>query len=331
MAEQWHIDEPQVIDVDGDHERITKIVVAIVGGHVDLVSHTANPDSTNGSSSDRQGARIEVSSVHGLPLEVTRNGSTLRVMHGKLDDATGSTIIDMLRRRAGSGTVPTAVVSVAIPAQAKAHVNTLCASVVASGLTQGLSVNTVSGELTVNDVRPKLSLNTVSGAAECVGIGGALRLNSVSGDVTVHGSSLDRARINTVTGDVALDLTDSRVRVRSSSVSGDVTVRAPLTGYAVTAHVLSGQVVVDGTSVDAPDNAGPKTPRQARAGDESLALDARSVSGSLVVLRADSPTEQPDSAETPQDARPEDLPRSTGTPQDAVDPGPGADGQQDQA
>jgi hypothetical protein len=89
--------------------------------------------------------------------------------------------------------------------------------------------------------------------------------------------------INTVSGDITLDLVNSAAQIKSTSVSGDVTVRAPHRGYDVTANTASGQVVIDGHNID-------KRSRPAGIrltdGDGSLRLKANAVSGSVVVLKA---------------------------------------------
>ena len=60
MAEQWLVDGPRVIDVGSDRERVEKVVVGIIGGRVNVVTHD-----------DGYGARVEVSNVEGLPLRVS--------------------------------------------------------------------------------------------------------------------------------------------------------------------------------------------------------------------------------------------------------------------
>ena len=87
---------------------------------------------------------------------------------------------------------------------------------------------------------------TVSGTVDGDNLTGSASVNSVSGMVTLQRSSLPDVKINTVSGDIALDLTSGSSRIRSNSVSGDVTVRAPLSGFDVEANTASGSIVVDG-------------------------------------------------------------------------------------
>jgi hypothetical protein len=323
MTEHWQVEGPRVIDVGGEQQRVTKVIVAIVGGHVDVLGHapetgTATPEDGDTIPGGPHGARVQVTSVQGLPLRVSWDGSTLRVMHVKETD---ETVLDALKRLIGARGVPTAVVTVSVPAQCRANVNTVSASVLASGLHRGLTVNTVSGEATVSEVGPTLTLHTVSGAAECAAVDGEASIATVSGDVLLHSSALTRAAVNTVSGTVGLDLTQGQVTVRSSSVSGDVTVRAPFTGYAVGASTMSGQVVVDGTALTRPSEG---NTRSARAGDESLVVKANSVSGNIVVLRSQPQDASPHQA-SPQPA-PQDAPESPPAPGSPAAPPPSEPG-----
>jgi DUF4097 and DUF4098 domain-containing protein YvlB len=82
---------------------------------------------------------------------------------------------------------------------------------------------------------------------------------------------------------VTLDLTNSMTTIGSTSVSGDVTVRAPHDGYDVKASTASGQVVIDGRTIDK--HSRPAGGRLSE-GAGSLRLKANAVSGNVVVLKA---------------------------------------------
>jgi hypothetical protein len=278
--QQWQVDGPRIIEVGDPQERVAALQVAIVGGHVGVVTHDDSPV-----------ARLEVAEVEGPPLTVSWDGRTLRVLHGK--DATDS-VIAALRRLIEEPGRHRAEVSLSMPAHARTTISTVSASVVAGGLRAGLTVNTVSGEVALHDVSGRTKLNTVSGAAECVGLDGDVKLNTVSGAITVQDSRIGAAKLNTVSGEITLDLRNGRATLASNSVSGDVTVRAPYTGYAVTATSATGQVVVDGRLL-----AKGRSPGTLTDGDGSLQISANSVSGSVVVLRAAA-----SGPPTPQDAPP---------------------------
>lgn len=301
MAEQWDVDGPRILEIGGEQQPVQKVVVGIVAGSIDLV---ADPQA--------ESARVEVAEVVGLPLRISWDGSTLKILHGKQEQ---SSVLDTVKQLFSGGTPPLARISVAAPAAARATINTVSAPVVVAGLRRGLAVNTVSGGATITDITGDLKLNTVSGDAECTDLDGAVNLNSVSGQITVTASAVASAKANTVSGDIALDLTGGRLQLRSNSVSGDVTVRAPLTGYAVTASSMSGHVVVDGQNVAK----GADGNRTIRFGDELLVVKANSVSGNVVVLRA---------TQAPQDTPPSPAGPWSSTPQDAAAPAtPPADAQ----
>ncbi len=328
MAESWEVDGPRVIDIGGAGERVAKVVVALIGGQVDVVTHE-----------DSDGARVEISRVDGLPVRVSWDGRTLKVMHGKPAD-TG--VLEALRQFVDQSSAQRADVSISVPATAKATISTVSAPIVASGLRRGVTANSVSGDLTVNDIQGPSTLNTVSSSTECAELVGDLRVNTVSGAVTVQSSWIEHARLNTVSAEVALDLRNGRLDVQANAVSGDVTIRAPFTGYAVTAASATGQVVVDGQSLRGGRRGGMPSADPTgqtgtlRSGDESLTLKANSVSGSVVLLRAGGasdpraaagPDPQDAAAATPAGAAtptPQDAPRSApvSAPQDAPVPPP---------
>jgi len=148
-----------------------------------------------------------------------------------------------------------------------------------------VKANTVTGVITLDEITGNVDANTVSGDIECHGLDGDFKGNSISGALTVQASRLGQIKLNTVSGDIALDLTDGRAQIQSNSVSGDVTVRIPRGGgYDVAAHTASGHVVIDGKSMngDTPYQRG----GQLSDGDKALVIKANSVSGNVVVLRA---------------------------------------------
>lgn len=297
MAEQWEIDGPKVLDIGGEGETVLRLKVGLVGGHVDIVTHD-----------DSSTARLEVHEVTGRPLQVTWTGSTLRVSHVPED---GDNLFETLKQRFASlgNQRLSARVSLSVPSTAEVSVSTVSADALVNGVRAEVRANTVSGGLTLDDIAGDVRANTVSGEVECHGLSGNFTGKSVSGPVTVQASRLGAIKLNTVSGDIALDLTSGAAQISSNSVSGDVTVRIPAGGgFDVTAHTASGQVVIDGKRVTLP---GSKRPGgQLSEGDRALAIKANAISGNVVVLRAAG-------GAAPQD-RPQDSPRDTpqDTPQD---------------
>jgi hypothetical protein len=283
-----------VLDIGDEDERVTRLEVGVVGGRVDVVTHDDSPT-----------ARVEVTEVEGLPVRVTWDGGTLRVIHGRDNDAN---LMEMLRKTFESFGRNRVKVSISVPVETRASVSTVSAAAVISGLREHVKVNTVSGPLTVSALEGHIDLNTVSGGVDGDDLTGPATVNTVSGSVTLQGSELPDVKINTVSGDIALDLTSGASRIKSNSVSGDVTVRAPLRGFDVVGNTASGQVVVDGRRLSQPNwghGGHQRGGGHLREGDGALEIKANAVSGSIVVLRADRRTEPQDREyASPQDAPP---------------------------
>ncbi len=282
MAQQWELDGPKVLDVGGEGERVDRLTVALVGGHVDVVTH------------DAPTAQVEVQEVVGPPLKVTWNGHKLEISHVKHD---GGNLWETLKSLGGGSMQIKAVVSVAIPRDARTDVNTVSAGTVVSGIHARTSLNTVSGDVTADDIDGRMEINGVSGTFEGRKLRGRLEANTVSGSITVQDSVLDPVELNGVSGDITLDLTNNSTRVESNTVSGDVTVRVPAGGgYRVKVSTMSGAAIVDGVKLGGKWHRG----GEARDGDESLRLEASSVSGDVVVLRAEPVASGPSLTKDPQ-------------------------------
>lgn len=268
MSQDWQIDSPRVLDIGGEGEQVRALTVAVVGGRVDVVTHTDSPT-----------ARVEVADIQGMPLKVVWDGSKLKITHG----VDGSSILDKVRQAFDGLEHNRVALSISVPEDVQASVSTVSATGLLAGLRSGAKANTVSGSMTLDDIAGPVDINTVSGDVECGGLHGALKVNTVSGSVTAQRSDVPEVSIKTVSGDVTLDLVNSSTTIGSSSVSGDVTVRAPHDGYDVKASLASGQVVIDGRTFD-------KYSRPANGrlsdGAGSLRLKANAVSGNVVVLQA---------------------------------------------
>ncbi|WP_186526174.1 DUF4097 family beta strand repeat-containing protein [Leekyejoonella antrihumi] len=272
MSEKWEITGPRVLDIGDDGERVRKFAVGLVGGHIDVVTHDDSPT-----------ARVEVHEVVGRPLKVTWNGSKLKISQVKDD---GDSLWDTIKQVTGNRR-DAARISVSIPEDATASVSTVSATSVISGTRATTRANTVSGDMTVDDIEGTIDLNAVSGSIEAHALSGTLRANAVSGEITVHRSRLDPIKLNTVSGDVTLDLLGGRSVISSSSVSGDVTLRIPQGGgYSVQVHSISGHAIVDGMELGGKPGA---RGGQVEDGDGALKVTANSVSGDVVILRAVAP------------------------------------------
>jgi hypothetical protein len=270
MAQEWQIDGPKVLDIGNENETVGKLRLSLIGGRVDIVTHDDSPT-----------ARLEVHEVSGPPLLVGWDGWTLTISHVKDKDGSVwnslmSLGLDKGRRRAR--------ISISVPATTDINASTVSAGALINGARASVKTNTVTGALTLDDIVGDVEANTVSGEIECHGLEGDFKGNSVSGALTVQASRLRRIKLNTVSGDVTLDLSDGGAQIQSNSVSGDVTVRIPAGGgYDVAAHTASGQIVIDGQSMNG--NTAHQRGGRLSDGDKALVIKANSVSGNVVVLR----------------------------------------------
>lgn len=271
MEQEWQIDGPKVLDIGDENETVSKLKLGLVAGRVDIVTHDDSPT-----------ARLEVHEVEGKPLLVRWDGSTLQISHVKEKD---SNLWDSVKSFGMDKGKRKARVSISVPATTEINASTVSAEALINGVRATVKANTVTGVITLDDITGNVDANTVSGDIECHALEGDFKGNSISGALTVQASRLGQIKLNTVSGDITLDLTDGRAQIQSNSVSGDVTVRIPQGGgYDVAAHTAAGHVVIDGQSMNG--NGPYQRGGQLSDGDKALVIKANSVSGNVVVLRA---------------------------------------------
>ncbi len=261
-TEFWTVTGPQVIEVD----EVRSLRVQVVGGHVDVVTH------------DGPGVRLEVHSVDGRPVEVSLDDGELRVGY-PFTLSPWERFLDLVT------TAPDrdrADISLAVPVDLPTKVGTVSAEGLLAGVHAVCSVATVSGSLVVDGTRGTLGAHTVSGEIVVRDHAGGLTLNSVSGELAASGA-LDAVHANSVSGELALDVTTAPVSIDATSVSGDITVRLPEgEGVHLTAHALSGRLVMDGES-----HGGglPGRSVDVTSGDGRSRVSASTVSGNVTVVR----------------------------------------------
>ncbi|MGH8893430.1 MAG: DUF4097 family beta strand repeat-containing protein [Actinomycetes bacterium] len=264
--QQWRVEQPQSIDLEG----VRRLQVRLVGGSVDVVGRTEDAESG--------AARVEVSEVEG-PLIVTLDNGTLFVHHERL---TWGGLLDWAGSRRAR-----AVVSVSVPADCPVELGVVSADAVVSGIAADrTAVKSVSGDVTLDGVRSDISAQTVSGDLETRQLAGTLRFTTVSGDLTVVNGSSDTVKAETVSGDLTLDLDlVAGGRIDCSSVSGDVTVRMPESvGLRVDVKTLSGSLDSAFQGVSTERRSGSRTMR-GQVGDGDGNLKAQTVSGDVTLLR----------------------------------------------
>jgi hypothetical protein len=259
---EWNVDSPQVIDIDGE---VRSLAVRLVAGHVDVVT-TDGP------------ARVEVTEIDGDPVTVTIDDEgRLVIRHLQL---TWGGILGWLRSERRR-----AVVSVAVPARCDTSIGVVSADAVVAGVEGRIDVRCVSGDVILDRVTGTVAAESVSGDVEARGLAGGIGLKSVSGGLTLVDGAPDKVRVDSVSGDVALDVHSAgRLDVAVNTVSGDIAVRVPdEVGLSIDLMSTSGDVASSFDGLAEEIRPGSRRLRGS-VGDGSGHLRGRTVSGSLSVL-----------------------------------------------
>jgi hypothetical protein len=264
-VEQWRIDTPQSLDLEG----VRKLKVRTVAGSVDVVGSSEGAD--NGA------AHVEVSQLEG-PLSITREGDVLTIAHERL---TWGGLFDWVGNRKAS-----AVVSVSVPEDCPVELGVVSADAVVSGINADTKVKSVSGDVTLDGVRADISAQTVSGDLETRQLSGRLKFTTVSGDLTVVDGSSEQVTAETVSGDLTLDLAVAPSgRLDLKSVSGDLTVRLPESaGLQVEVRTMSGSLESAFPGVSTDTKPGRSSMRGMLGAGDGF-LQAKTVSGDVTLLR----------------------------------------------
>jgi len=216
---QWTIDAPTSLEF-GD---VTALRVRLIAGSVAVLATDGTPS-------------LDVTSIEGDPLQVTREGGVLTIAHENLS---WEGLLRWLRPQGHPATV-----TVTVPRRCLTQVGVVSATAVMSGIGARTSVRSVFGGITLDGITGDVDANTVSGALEAQGISGRLNFRTVSGELTVADGWLERLDANMVSGDVTADVDlDPLGGMQVTTVSGEVTLRLPAEADArVNLHSMSGDV-----------------------------------------------------------------------------------------
>lgn len=100
--------------------------------------------------------------------------------------------------------------------------------VVAEGQPKALNAETVSGKIDFRGESVRVDVESVSGDIGLAGVSGEVSASSVSGDVTVDADTVDRARFETVSGDLSFaGSLGGQARLNAESHSGRVVLNLP--------------------------------------------------------------------------------------------------------
>lgn len=262
ITEQWTVrdGESRVIDIDA----VRALRVGIVGGSVDIVGH------------DEPTARVEVHRVEGRDLTVTLEQGRLSISHPRVSwDEVWESVKALVGVRAK------VELSIVVPRETALSLGQVTASALVSGLSHRAGLSTVSGGMQVEAHQGDLELNTVSGDLEVSGGAGRLSVHGVSAAVTASGRFAEIG-IDTVSGEVLLDVHGSPRSISVNSVSADITARLDAgQGVRATTRTVSGRSTVVGRAL--PKRGGSET----IDGTNPFSLQANTVSGDVTVVRRD--------------------------------------------
>ena len=268
VGNTWSISESTRLVLD---EPVTTLSVRLFGGAVNVVGTAPGVP-----------ARLEVSEVHGPPVEVELRDGTLTVAY---EDLPWKGFLDWL---GGRSRHRSAVVTVAVPASTRVQVGVVGATGVISGISGGTALRGVSGDSTLVGLSGEVRADTVSGAVEAQAVTGDLHFHSVSGDLTVVESSGRSVKADSVSGTMVLDLAPfdgGAPDIRLSTVSGEVAIRLPHPADTqVEANTTSGTLSNAFDELRVSSTWGAKR-ITGRLGDGRGTVKVTSVSGPIAVLR----------------------------------------------
>ncbi len=288
---EWSVGEPGKLTFD---EPVSELHVRIVNGAVNVVG------------TDEGSARLEVSEIEGPPLIVTQQGGTLTVAY---EDLPWKGFLKWLERK---GWRRSAVVSLAVPAQARVELGVVGAAAMVSGLDGHAEVKGVSGDTTLVGLTGPVRADTVSGSVEAQALSGDLRFNSVSGDLTVVEGAGSSVKADSVSGSMIVDLdpAGSPTDISLTNVSGEIAIRLPHPADTrVEANTASGTVSNAFEDLRVSGQWGAKR-ITGRLGTGHGRLKATTVSGSIALLRRPPAEDEPWKSE---DRRPTDTPSDSTT------------------
>ncbi|NJC22864.1 hypothetical protein BJ994_001940 [Arthrobacter pigmenti] len=260
--QQWQIGSPQTLELDD----VRSIKAGIIAGRVDILVH------------DEPVTRIEVSEVHGEPIDLTLNDGVLELVHTP-GSARGGWL-GFTGQIVTGRTKEAAVISIAVPEGTAVALRTVSGDGLACG-TRETTLDTVSGSIMADDTTGTLRVSTVSGEAIVRHHSGHLVAKTVSGEVTASGYC-ESIRTNSVSGGITLDLLGDPGDLVAKTVSGDLTVRlSGEVGVDVSATSVSGSLTVNDQKFTARGN---HTHREAGSTGSVLTVRASSVSGDIAIF-----------------------------------------------
>jgi DUF4097 and DUF4098 domain-containing protein YvlB len=164
--------------------------------------------------------------------------------------------------------------------------NTVSGDVEVEAESNRVDMSTVSGDIEFEGSANRIDVESVSGDVSLEGISGEVEASTVSGDMSVKSDVVDRARFESVSGDivVALELANDG-RLTGDSMSGDFHLRLPANQEAsFTAQSYSGNIRSDFGEVEKVSR-GPGSTLKTRLGSNGARIRLESFSGDITIRR----------------------------------------------
>ncbi len=258
---RWTVAAPARLDFGA----VTALQVRLIDGTVAVLATDDSPS-------------LVVSDIQGRPLRVSYDAGALTIGY---DVLSWERLLDWLKP-----VHDTAAITIAVPADCPIQLGVVSASALVCGLGSGAAVKGVCGEITLDGVAGDVRADTVSGALEARDIDGTVRFKSVSGGLTLADGSLRRLDADSVSGQIAADVSlASAGAMRISTISGDITLRLPTDSDArVRLHSTAGNVRSEFDTLRAAMSPGSLTV-SGNLGDGSGNVSVNSVSGAVTLLR----------------------------------------------
>ena len=165
-------------------------------------------------------------------------------------------------------------------------INTVSGDVEAGAAPQRLEIHSVSGDVEFDGQTSRSMVETVSGEISLRGVNGEVTVSTVSGDVSLITDRVDRARFESVSGDMKLDLAvNDEGRLSGDSMSGDLVLRLPANqGASFTAQTFSGDIRSD-FGETAKGSKGPGSKLEYLEGNNGASIRLESFSGDIHIRR----------------------------------------------
>ncbi len=238
-------------------------------------------------------ARVEIRGELGGDVEEVEISESRKGIHVKVRHKTSIKHIDdtdLYLRIPVTASVEVESVSADVDVNGSAGdsivVNTVSGDVEVGASPQWLEIRSVSGDVEFEGSVSRSTVETVSGEISLSGASGEVKISTVSGDVSLVASEVGRARLESVSGDLKLNLAVSDGgRLTADSMSGDLVLRLPTDQQAsFSTQTYSGDIQSDFGDV-VRSSKGPGSALEYHEGNNGASIRLETFSGDVHIRR----------------------------------------------